>query len=332
MGTQQYLRQYSLQVYSDNDLVLDLSKLRFAFAIRRGDTQSPNSADVRIYNVSDNTAGTIAGVSPSPEFTRIVIQAGYDGNSGVIFDGQIKQVRHGRESGVDTYLDISAADGDRAYNYSVAALSLAAGSTPKDHVTAVLQAMVQDGVVGGYIPNDLPGHPLPRGKVIYGMARDELRNISKNSISNWSIQDGKLTLVPLTSYIEQGDIPVITSATGMVGLPEQTQNGIKVRMLLNPMVRIGQAIMLNNASILQYRYNLGISKSALQDNVSAANAIRTSNDGIYYVMEANHSGDTRGNDWYTDVICLSIDAIVPAGVLNQAKPVQPMPGAIKLFG
>ena len=331
MGTPQYLRRYSLQVYSDNNMVLDLSKLRFAFAIRRGDTQSPNSADVRVYNVSDHTAGAISGVSPSPEFTRIVIEAGYEGNSGVIFDGQIKQVRHGRESGVDTYLDISAADGDRAYNYSVAALSLAAGSTPKDHVTAVLQAMVQDGVVGGYIPNDLPGHPLPRGKVIYGMARDELRNISKNSVANWSIQDGKLTMIPLTGYLP-GSVPEITSATGMIGMPEQTQNGIKVRMLLNPMIRIGQAIKLNNESLLQYRYNLGISKSALQENVSAANAIRTSSDGIYYVMVANHSGNTRGNDWYTDVICLSIDATVPAGVLNQAKPVKPMPGVIKLFG
>ncbi|MGC8165472.1 hypothetical protein ACP3WT_28400, partial [Salmonella enterica] len=61
------------------------------------------------------------------EFTRIVLQAGYAGNYGIIFDGSVKQVRRGRENQTDTYLDITAADGDSAYNFAVVNTSLAAG-------------------------------------------------------------------------------------------------------------------------------------------------------------------------------------------------------------
>lgn len=99
------------------------------FQIRRGDMQTPNSADVRIYNVADSTAERIKN-----EFTQVVIQAGYQANFGLVFRGTIKQIRKGREDAKDTYVDITAADGDEAYNFSPIARSLAAGTTPQDDV------------------------------------------------------------------------------------------------------------------------------------------------------------------------------------------------------
>ncbi|WP_457818986.1 hypothetical protein, partial [Staphylococcus aureus] len=71
------------------------------------------------------------------------------------------------------------------------------------------------------------------------MARDFMRGAARTAQAVWSIQDGKVQLVPETSY-RPGLIPVITSETGMIGLPEQTQNGITVKMLLNPYVKISQ--------------------------------------------------------------------------------------------
>ncbi|MGC8011077.1 hypothetical protein ACP3WR_24425, partial [Salmonella enterica] len=68
---------------------------------------------------------------------------------------------------------------------------------------------------------ELPKNPLPRGKVMFGMARDFMRGAARTAQAVWSIQDGKVQLVPETSY-RPGLIPVITSETGMIGLPEQT--------------------------------------------------------------------------------------------------------------
>jgi hypothetical protein len=324
MSVPQYLRKASLIVGGDNGNALDLSTLRFSFAIRRGDLQTPNSADIRVYNVAPQTADRIRQILPTPEFTRVVIQAGYEGNYGVIFDGQIKQVRKGRESQLDTYIDITAADGDSAYNFAISAVSLAAGSTPNDQVGAVLQGMAQYGISQGYMP-ELPGNPLPRGKVIFGMSREELRKIAKNTSTSWSIQDGKVDFVPLTAY-KPGDVPVISAATGMVGMPEQTQDGIRLKTLLNPNLKIGQAVKLDNASIQRYRYNLSINQQATNDMIAASNKIN--DDGLYYVMVADHMGDTRGNAWFTELTCLAIDATVPIsytgrqGVNNSVGPIK----------
>lgn len=323
--TAQYLRKASLIIGGQDGHGLDLSALRFAFSIRRGDIQTPNSADIRVYNVSDDTAQRILQRIPTPEFSRVVVQAGYDGNYGVIFDGTIKQVRRGRDSQTDTYLDITAADGDSAYNFSVTALSLSASETgPQDTIQHIVKGMAERGVTMGYLP-DIPGNPLPRGKVVFGMTRDALRQQCKTLGFGWSIQDGKVNFIPLTSYMP-GDIPELTSATGVVGLPEQTQDGIKLKVLLNPSLKIGQAVRLNNASIQQYRYNLSINQAGNNLLVSKNNKLNA--DGLYYVMLAEHSGDTRGNGWFTDLLCLAIDATVPAtyvprmGVSNQVGPIR----------
>lgn len=316
MSVRQYLRKASL-IVGDNDDALDLSELRFRFAIRRGDIQTPNTADIRVYNLAPNTSQRV-----QKEFTRVVIQAGYDGNFGLIFDGTIKQVRRGRETPTDTYLDITAADGDRAYNFAVSAISLAAGqASPRNAVEMIVRDMARHGCSQGYIPDTVSSQPLPRGKVIFGMSRDALRVLAENTDTTWSIQDGKVDMIPLTGAKPSADIPVITSATGMIGLPEQTQNGIRVRTLLNPNLKIGQVIKIDNASIQRMRFGLNVdSQTQNQFNALAA---KTDDDGFYYIMMAEHSGDTRGNDWYTSLICLAMDAtMVPMGAGQQLPPGQ----------
>lgn len=325
MSVRQYLRKASLivgQVEASRG-ALDLSALRFTFSIKRGDIQTPNTADIRVYNVAPDTTLAI-----EKEFARVVIQAGYEGNFGIIFDGLIKQVRRGRESATDTYIDITAADGDSAYNYSMSAFALAAGSTPNDRVSAILEAMATNGVVNGYIP-PLPGNPLPRGKSVFAMSRDELRNIAFNTQTSWSIQDGKLQMVPITAY-KPGEIPVITAATGMLGLPEQTQNGIRVKCLLNPNIKIGQAIKLDNESIQRFRFGLGVTDQPT--NFALEQQIKLNNDGLYYVMLVEHSGDTRGQEWMSDLICLAIDATITPLFAPTFPIGQDYVNSIKRFG
>ena len=86
MGVQQYLRDASLIVGDAEGNGLDLSNLRFTFAVHRGDLQTPNSADIRVYNLGAETVDAIRQTDPTPEFTRVVLQAGYTGNSGIILD------------------------------------------------------------------------------------------------------------------------------------------------------------------------------------------------------------------------------------------------------
>jgi len=326
MSVPQYLRQISLKV-GDADEALDLSDMRIRFVVRRGDISTPNTADIRVYNLSDNTIKKI-----QKEFERVVLQAGYAGNYGTIFDGTIKQVRRGRESQTDTYIDITAADGDSAYNFGVMNVTLAAGSTAQDHLDQVLKSLVSRGITMGEAP-ELSAAKLPRGKVFYGMTRDFLDVLGKTQDVSWSFQDGKLTLIPNNAYLP-GEAVVVTSATGMIGLPEQNQNGINVKTLLNPGIRVGKRIKLDNASIQRLRLNPAPLGQASVD--LALVQIRTDSDGLYKVLVADHYGDNRGNDWYTETICISVDASVTNGSMIKAGTGIPgviaAPGPVKPFG
>lgn len=322
----QYLRQFSLIVARASGAGIELGALRCAFTIRRGDTQTPNSCDVRVYNLSDNTANTIA----SPEFTQLQLRAGYGSASNLaqIFAGSLKQVRKGREDQKNSYVDLTAADGDEAYNFASFALTLAAGAaTPSNAVQAMIANMAKEALASptgapggqaisaGYIP-PLSPNSTPRGRTYFGAVTDELRDLAETNDCKWSIQDGKLCLIPKTGYII-GQQPIeISPLTGLIGVPEQTQNGLEIRTLLNPALKIGQLIQLNSANINQYRY--GLDTSSVAQNLFLKAVLSTSADGTYYVMRANHSGDTRGNDWYTDLVCLSCDAKVPVSAVQQA--------------
>ncbi len=310
MSVKQYNRKLSLIAGKDSS-ALELSEFRVTFLIKRGELQTPNTLDCRIYNLSPQTSNQIGG-----EFTRIVLQAGYEGNFGVLFDGTIKQVRQGRASQTDTYVDITAADGDRAYNFSAMALSLAAGTTPSDSVQAIIQNMASSGISEGYLP-ELPKNGRVRGRVFYGMCRDEMREFAKNNNCTWSIQDGKLTMIPLKAYVP-GEVPVISADTGLIGMPEQTQNGIHMRLLLNPSIKIGQKIKLDNVTINRYRYGTDFQTNSNEAKAALPMAIKTNADGEYYVMCVDHVGDTHGNDWYTDLICLAVDATVPSEYARRA--------------
>lgn len=310
MSVAQYRRKFRVILgATEGGEALDLSELRVRFRVERGDFQTPNSADIRIWNISDATANRIRD-----EFTRVVLEAGYEGNYGLIFDGVIKQARRGRIDAKDSYIDITAADGDQAYNYSTMALSLAAGSTPADAVQAFIKSMASHGISQGYTP-ELSTNGSARGRVFYGLTRDELREWAEVEDVLWSIQDGKLTLIPKTSYIPGAGIPLISPATGLVGVPEQTANGIEMRVLLNPSLKIGELVRLDSTVNL-YRYALDVRSQASSE--FRRQQIKTNANGLYYVMIANHMGDTRDNDWYTDLVCLAVDATVPPSLAPRA--------------
>ena len=190
-----WLRVCSLLVGADSGEGLDLSELRITFQTRKGDVETPNSAEINIYNLSGDTAARIRR-----EFTQVALSAGYEGNAGLIFRGNIRQVRTWRENGTDAVLSILAADGDRAYNFATVNTTLAAGSRPADRVRVCQGAMAEKGAQAGYVP-DLGRQALPRGKVIYGMARQYMRDEARDTDTDWSIQDGKVQMVPRKGYL-----------------------------------------------------------------------------------------------------------------------------------
>jgi hypothetical protein len=297
-NTQQFLRECKLLVANNAGQALDLSQLHIKFSVKRSGVMTPNVADIRVYNVSAQTAALIQN-----EFSTVILQAGYQSNYGVIFEGNIKQfIGNGRESATDTFIDIIAGDGDQAYNFAIVNTTLKAGSSQNDHLSAALGAMASQGVGQAYV-GALPQNQLPRGKTMYGSARQHIKRIADTAGFVWSIQDQKIVFLKQSTYLP-GTAVVLSSKTGMIGTPQQTVVGVDCKCLLNPQIKIHGRVQIDNANIAQFKldqFNPG----------SAANTpVPLNADGFYYVNLANHLGDNRGDLWDTNLSLLSIDVAV----------------------
>lgn len=303
-STQQFGRVCTLIVSNKSQGGIDLSKLRIKFAVKRSDTMTPNVAEIRVYNLELQTAALI-----KKEFTQVTLQAGYQGNYGVIFQGNIKQVILGRENATDTFIDIVAGDGDRAYNFAVVNATIAKGSSQEDQAKAAMTSMSTKGVNPGYM-GQLPNAKLPRGKVMYGNAKNYLRDIAESSGFGWSIQDEKINFVKQSAYLP-GERVVLNSKTGMIGTPQQTNEGVNMKCLLNPKLKIAGRVEINNASVEQYKINLTVPNSPA--NIPAP----LTADGVYYILVVEHVGDTRGTDWYSNLVTLNVD--VTSNPLNSVQ-------------
>lgn len=289
----QYIRKVNLYVAGEGD-GLDLSGLHITFSVSKKNAQTPNTAKIKIYNLAEETIKQIR-----KEFTRVVLQAGYESNFGVIFDGNIIHSKRGRENNTDTYLELIAGDGDLAYTQAIVNTTLAAGATQNDQVRVAGESMKSKGVTTGHI-DALPSQKLPRGKVMYGMSRDYLRKTSQSSDTTWSIQDGKLQVIKNDGVLPNQAI-LLTSKTGLIGTPELNNEGVKARCLLNPLLRIGGKVKIDESSIAE---------AALPDTSKNSQANKPpplDADGIYKVLTLDYTGDTHGNDWYCDFVCLGVN-------------------------
>ncbi len=293
--TRQWIREFGLQVEGQSGTI-DLSNLRGRFRVRYATVQSPNSAEIIVTNAKEETAQTIR-----KEGQRVTLTAGYQDGNAIIFQGEIIQKRVGRENPVDTYLGIVAQDGDRAYNFATVSKTLAAGSTFKDQVDVVLEAMKPYGVTKGFI-SELGSQKMPGPRVLFGMARDVMREIATSTGAAWTIENGKLDLVK-AKETKPGDVIVLNSQTGMIGRPVQTFDGVIARMLLNTRVKPNTKIKIDEASIdtatFSTDYTGALGNEVLKSQIAT--------DGLYKVVVVEHHGDTHGNAWYTEVVCHRAD-------------------------
>lgn len=296
--TQQWIRKASL-IIGDDTSALEMSELHFTFSIRQSDIQTPNSANIRVYNVSKATAGRARELE---EGGTVVIQAGYDGNFGTIFRGSIIQVLVGKENATDSFIDITAGDGTLGYVFAVVKKAMAAGSTVRDRINAAMEALAAHGIRPGFIPKDLPENPLPRGKVMFGMAREILSDAAASCDADWWIHNGEVNIVGGRSYLP-GEVAVLNSETGLIGTPVQSIDGVAMRTLLNPSIVPGRVVQLDNkkVTIQQAKFVPDMPGSLQYGFVPKLDA-----DGHYRAIVVNHTGDSRGQEWYTDIIGVAL--------------------------
>jgi len=307
---QQWLRACKLVVSGASGNTLDLSKLRVKFRVQSQTINTLKNAEITVYNLSPDTAKAIFS---QQEFTTLTLSAGYlNTTCAQILVGQIVYLKMGREEALTSYLTITAVDSDEAYNWGTINEPLEAGATPQFQLSRILTALQPFNITAGYIPA-LTGASLPRGKVLYGSIKGVLDQFASSVGRIWSIHDGVLDLYESTDTRPiSGDVVTLTPRTGLIGVPEQTLDGLNVRCFLNPAIRQGSLVQIPQQYIAQTSY------TGAQPNLTLPVNPSLSNNSIYRVYALTQVGDTRGPgaDWYSEMICVATDKSAQLPISN----------------
>lgn len=276
--------------------------LRISFEIQKTIYKTPNTALVKIYNMNESHEKLV-----DKEFNDTIIQCGYRGQAAECFRGNIRFTHHYRE-GNERVVEINAGDGDKDYRGAMVNFTLNAGHTDEQvirHVVRNFQATTLGHVHGKHLKRE-----HIRGRTYLGNARDVLNPIERENDGNWSIQDGKLQLVPCDS-VTPAEAIAVSSEMGMLGAPEVNDKGITIEMMLDPRILPGGKLWLQNNEVKQKHLKPAI--EGQKHKLHGPNLpVRTDPDGVYKVYAVKHTGDTRDQVFKSECRCVALDSPIPS--------------------
>lgn len=296
-GNVLYGRRYRILVSNSSGIALDVSDLHCTFDIQTVINQTPPFSTVIIYNLNPETENFLLNYGD-----KIVVEAGYEGSQyGVIFDGDVIEPIRDKADNVTYRLTINALASNRQLNQAFANFTVARGQTARSLVQNLASKASVPSPLGELSPM-LSNAKLPRGKAVFGLARDYYRQIAQANKVAFTMHDSRINLIH-ASDPPKGTIIDLTPSSGLVGQPVQQDLGVSFQCLLNPAITINSLVHIDNSLIQAQTFQIG----EVQRPLDAA--------GIYRVVGVEHVGDTRSTEWYTNCTTVSQAGGIP-GMLS----------------
>lgn len=280
--SRQYKRAYELTITSEDGSSKIIKHLRINFEITKTILGFPNLCRLSIYNANNDTLSLL-----QKEYTKITLNAGYEGNIRLLFKGEVRNIFQNKK-GVDKIIDVYAGDGEKDWQNSTF------NKTFKETVS--MQTIIKDvissfkelttGVLEG-LPNEAD---KILGQSISGSSKDVMDMFAKEYGFNWSVQDGEIVTTPIDEPLSGNQAVLINSVTGMIGSPTITIVGADVTTLLNPKLLPNKAFKIES-----------INANVQLGNLFFRDVKRTTAEGTYKIQEVIFKGDSREGDWLSSV-------------------------------
>lgn len=238
---------------------------RIAFNVEKTSTGGEaNKAKVDIYNLSQDSKGYVE----QPNL-QLRLEAGYQDELTTLFIGDVKRVKHAR-NGPDVITTIESGDGEEQIVNARVEISLAPGAKLSQIVDRAVSALgLARGVVKG-----VPNITYTNGFSFSGPVRDLLEMVARRGSLKWSVQGNALDIFPDGS--DTGEAAVLLNEnTGLLGLPNKTEEGFELTSLLNPLLAPGRLVVVESTTLTGRK--------------------------TYKIEKATHVGDTLEGDWTTKV-------------------------------
>ena len=265
---------------------LEIIDLRISFNVELSLVGFPSTASIQVYNLSASSRNKI-----KEEFTKIFLYAGYQGNVPLIFSGDLVNVTHEKQ-GPDWITNLFCGDAIRTINNSTVNKTLPPGATTESIFDELVGEMegVTKGVTEGLKDCLTKKRSLLRGLVLSGNVKDWLDKLSQNCGFDYSINNDVIETTVKDKPLNDEPAVIIKQDNGMIGSPELTEVGVKVKSLLIPQIKLGRRIEVQSISA---KINIG--------NLIFRKVPATVGIGTYRADKINHTGDTRGNEWSTSI-------------------------------
>lgn len=261
---------------------VEISDLRVQFKVEKSLEKNPNSAEIKITNLSEHTRASMTTFG-----SKVILRAGYGDRQAQLFVGDARVIDHTRE-GADWVTRIQAGDGARGYSHGRVSRSFPPGTPFADVIGFVGNALGIDGSAITKKVASVAGRQFAHGYTAHGRASTELDKVLRAAGYEWSIQDGKLqVLEPGEGTTEK--VVELSSDSGLIGSPEMSVSKPRKK------AKTGKA-KKTKPPVLKFKALLS-ADIAPGRRVSFVSEKHT---GIHRVLKITHSGDTHGGDWFTE--------------------------------
>lgn len=261
------------------------SPLRVSFEIDKFSLNTSNKAKISVYNLTQAHRQAIK------RGFLITLKAGYKTVYDQLFVGNILPLGLGSERHeADIVTTFECGDGESSIILANLDKSYPAGVSKFSIVQDCAKAMHlendtnPDGVNAGITLGVLNSGVYNTGFTVRGSVADTLSKVLTPLGLEWSIQNGAINIIPKTGHNGQTAI-VVSTETGMIGVPSQDGDMMKFSSLLNPQLVPGALV-----------------------NVKSKN---TDVNGYYRIRKSHFEGDTHENNkWNVNCECVTMPNVV----------------------
>jgi hypothetical protein len=254
---------------------LDLSGFDAAFSVTRTLKATPNTCELRLYNLGQALRRELATKAKDGLFVSIA--AGFGDRLCQIYRGDLRDAFSVRED-TGWVTTISSGDGEKARRTARVRRAFPRGTK----VDVVLRALTESlGVGMGNTASALFGpkklahgsSEFVSGTVTHGSAATQLTEMLRSVGMEWSIQDGELQVLDKGRALA-GEAIVLTPETGLVGSPEPGNKGtVKATVLLMPGLQPGTKVLIETSEV----------------------------HGLFRLERVDYAGDTTQDDWLAHI-------------------------------
>ena len=269
--------------------IITIKNAKIQFEIVKSKNAKENTAKLEIYNLAPNTRKLI-----TEQDALVRIFAGYAGNKGLIEIGQgdISKIKHNRDK-TEVVTEIYMAEGLRKIRDNPLSISFSSKSKLKlGNVLDNLRTKSNNQFVFRLIDVD-ESKTIDNGYSDLGSLDQILNNLGIQFGFEWSVQNGIITIKGTKKSLSS-EIMLLTPKNGLILHPESVKQVSR---------------RLEKSSITKQDRKINSVQALLQPHLQVNDIIAIESqdlNGKYEIQKITHKGDTRGNDWYSDMEVIAI--------------------------